>query len=400
MDDDVPDTGSVIGEDTSPPEEPDTGNPPEEPDAGGPLEQEVPELPPEEPDPIPRPAECGYMPTVSPEALGAWDYEFDPAQLNALCGVPVSDGAGRGVMVRLYDQSINVWVIGKDHSTFMSLSFAASNFQPTSQSNGVLGFSTPLGGGMPWLTYLDTTNGQFTHHPPETAPVVRTAVDPTGGLRALLADGTLKAYSATGEVRWSVPVSMSALTRALGVDAQGRTLLLAAGTTRFGTSTVEGLWVDSSGQPGAPFLAMAPAPGPDAIYEFVPQAKQGLFLAIWEHGNKRWAAAFKSLRPASSTLPTWLARGAPDNLLRLPDGRGYLRVAQGCSLGAQFITASGMACGTFAFPGSSTECGPLSLDADGTVVEALPSSENHYHTPDGTESERICRIRWWPGLIQ
>ncbi|WP_375757502.1 hypothetical protein [Corallococcus exercitus] len=398
--DDAPDTGSVIGEDTSPPkEEPDTGTPPEEPDTGGPVEQADAELPPEEPDPLPDPAECGSMPTLPPEALGAWDSVMDPAQREFPCGATLSDGAGRGVSLRYYPPNVSVWVLGKDNYSG-GVNFEASHFQPTSQVNGILGFSTPTGGGLPWMTYVDTSNDQLIHHPAEPAQVVMTAVDPTGGLRALLADGTLKAYSATGQVRWTVPVALSAPVKALGVDAQGHTLVLAAGNTRFGPSTAEGLWVDSAGQPGAPFLALAPAPGGTASYELMPQAKKGLFLAIRENGTQRWAAAFKPLRPAASVAPTWLALEAQHALLRLPGGKGYLRVSPGCNRQGQFITASGQTCGTFSIPATYGACGPLSVATDGTLFEALPPQDNAYHYPDGYELETVCRARWWPALIQ
>ncbi|MHA7629097.1 hypothetical protein [Corallococcus sp. M7] len=393
VDVEVPDEAPVTGEVLPPPEEPDTGDPVNEPEP-----EPEPGMPPEEPDPLPYPWECESMPTVSPEALETWGGVLDPAQTEFPCGATLSDGAGRGVSLRYYPPNVSVWVLGKDNYSG-GVNFEASDFQPTSQVNGILGFSTPTAGGLPWMTYVDTSNDQIIHHPAETAQVVMTAVDPKGGLRALLADGTLKAYSATGYVRWSVPVALSASIKALGVDAQGHTLLLAVGTTRFGPSTAEGLWVDGAGQPGAPFLALAPAPGGRATYELMPQATKGLFLSIWESGTRRWAAAFKPLRPASSNIPAWLAQDAQHSLLRLPGGKGYLRISPGCSRQARFITASGQACSTFDVPAAYSACGALSVAADGTLFESLPPQTNGYHYPDGYQYELVCHARWWPGLI-
>jgi hypothetical protein len=351
-----------------------------------------------------QPESCADLPTVSQQALEAWSFDFDPDTWEYKCGASVPDGAGGAVMVRGVDSSygsLALFTFGKDHGG-SGVSLNASNFTPSSQSGGVLGFTTPVGGGQPWLTYLDTASLQFIHHPPETAQVVLTAADPAGGLRAFLADGTLKAYSATGSALWSVPVGLSAPPSALGVDAQGHTLVLAAGTTRFGASTAEGVWVDASGQPNPPFLALTSAPGSAASYALTPQAQQGLFLSIKEGGLKNWAAAFASLEPSSVPAPAWLVHAAQRNLFRLPSGKGYLRVTQNCFPQGEILTASGLTCSTFNFPSiAGPGCGPLSLGKDGTVVESLPSIQHRYGSrEEGYYTETVCRVRWWPRLLQ
>jgi hypothetical protein len=349
-------------------------------------------------------AECEALPQVSPQALAAWVYDYDPDYSEFKCGAAVPDGAGGVVMVRGVGgnsyNSLSLF-LGRDNGWVTGTSYSAFNFTPASQSGGVLGFSTPVGGGHPWLTYLDTTLMTLTHHPPEAAPVLMTSVDPAGGLRAFLADGTLKAYSATGESLWSVPVSLSAPLKALGVDAQGHTLVLAGGNTRFGASTAEGVWVDSSGQPTPPFLALASAPGSAASYELTPQAEQGLFLSIQEGISQSWAAAFASLEPSSSPAPTWLAQGAQRTLFRLPSGRGYLRLSQDCAPQGELITASGLTCSTFSFPSiAGPGCGSLRLGMDGTVVESLPPTQHRYGEMGDSYIELVCRARWWPALLQ
>ena len=420
VEEDAPDTGSVIGEDTSRPgEQTDPVTPPEEPGTGGPIEdpEPEPELPPEEPDPLPDPAECESMPQVTPEALGAWRFmgtmweEYERAS-PITCDAPASDGAGNVVLPLRWSSGGQDIYLGTRTSSDLSGTTEAT-FTPTSQSGGVLGFSTPREGGLPWMTYLDTTTLEFTRFPAEAAQVVTTVEDPTGGLRALLADGTLKAYSATGEVRWSVPVAMSAPLKALAVDARGQTLMLAAGDTRFGASTVEGLWVDSSGQPGLPFLALAQAPA--GFYELEPRADGGLFLSVFTV-SKSWVATFKSLRRASSPAPAWLAQDAQPwrPLLRLPDGTGYLRysVSGGsnwnCRHEVELIAPSGRSCAEFQLPAQDLveqSCGALKLAKDGTVTETLRSRSrtDGYYDSEGNRhsiNSTACRARWWPALLQ
>jgi hypothetical protein len=250
------------------------------------------------------------------------------------------------------------------------------------------------------------------HRPSEPAELLLTAVDPQGGLRAVLADGTLKAYTAIGETRWTLPVSLSAPVNVLGVDARGHTLLLAVGDTRFGPATAEGLWVDDAGQPGQPFLALAQVPG--GSHELMPQATEGLFLAVNHGGGRTWAAAFESLKPEGHPAPAWLSQEAERPLLRLPGGKGYFRPsadpASGsvCQRQAELIGPTGASCGTLHFPPPVMEgslCEPLKLGADGTVVEPLgakywgsPGREG----PDDPQQEfgLHCMVRSWPRLLQ
>ncbi|WP_148282215.1 hypothetical protein [Corallococcus coralloides] len=416
VDVDVPDEAPVTGEELPPPEQPDPGNLPEEPDTGGPVEDPDPGTSPEEePDPLPDPAECESMPQVTPEALGAWRFmgtmweEYGQYSSPITCDEPVPDGAGSVVLPLRWSGGAQDLYVGTQDG--WNLSGSGTTFTPTSQSGGVLGFSTPADGGLPWMTYLDTTSLEFTTLPAETARVVMTAEDPTGGLRAFLADGTLKAYSATGELRWSLAVSLSAPLKAMGVDAQGQTLLLAAGDTRFGASAVEGVWVDVAGQPGLPFLALGQAPA--GTYELVPRAQEGLFLGV-TGSAKSWAAAFKSMQRSSRAVPAWLAQDVGRPLLRLPDGTGYLRysVSGGsnwdCLHAVELIAPSGQSCAQFQLPSQGAPeqvCGPLKLARDGTVTETLysRSRSDGYYDSEGnrhTRNSSACRVRWWPALIQ
>ncbi|RKH61495.1 hypothetical protein D7W81_23820 [Corallococcus aberystwythensis] len=374
----------------------DTGNPSEQQDAG---------TPPEQPDPT----ACEGVPGVSQQQLAAFEAWSHQGDKEISCFASAPDGVGGALVLRGNGVTFEIATRSGSSLTWYNV----NTFVATAQPGGMLGITDPIRDDSPqWLLFVDGPTGYARQQPNEAAEIVMTSVDPTGGLRAVLADGTLKAYDVRGETLWSLPVSLSAPLSAVGVDARGNTLVLAAGDTRFGPSTVEGLWVDGDGQPGQPFLALAQAPA--GSYELMPQAKEGLFLAV-NHGARTWAAAFESLKPEGSPAPEWLARGAERPLLRLPGGKGYFRpsVTQVgysiCERQAELLSPMGNSCGTLPFPTTSDDasyfCEHLMLGADGTVVEPLGSKymgSPGNPGPDDPQPEYglHCKVRYWPRLLQ
>ncbi|MBN8468713.1 hypothetical protein JYJ95_19555 [Corallococcus exiguus] len=387
----VPDPGGVTGEDTPKPDPVDPGKPPEQQphDAGVPPEQDA-GTPPEQPDPV----ACEGVPNISQQQLAAFEAWSHGGDREISCFATAPDGAGGALVLR--GNGVTFQIATRSGGSLFW--YSVNDFVATAQPGGMLGITDPIQDVPQWLLFVDGPTGHARQQQNEAAEIVMTSVDPTGGLRAVLADGTLKAYSVQGETRWSLPVSLSAPLSAVGVDARGHTLVLAVGDTRFGPSTVEGLWVDSEGQPGQPFLALAQAPA--GSYELMPQVNNGLFLAV-NQGARTWAAAFESLRPEGSPAPEWLARGAERPLLRLPGGKGYFRPSATstgnwvCERRAELISPTGSSCGTFQFPSTPEKglgCQQLMLGADGTVVEPVDS---------GYEDGQVyCSVRYWPRLLQ
>ncbi|WP_224370969.1 hypothetical protein [Hyalangium versicolor] len=322
------------------------------------------------------------------------------------CGPSTSDGAGT-VVISTIHYSYYMWEFdgfdsGGNHS---STGFYTDTFEPYGQAGGFLSFSL---NNQYHLSYLDSRTWQFTHYPPEPHDPVKVTADPRGGLRALFTDGMLKAYGPTGETLWSISPNLSGPVQAMGVDAQGHTLLVTHGPSDEngdGTEWVQALWVDAAGQPGTPFLAQVQAPV--YAYELVPQAGQGLFLGIKNGATKTWTA-FAPLETHSSPAPAWLSGDAERPLIRLPGGKGYLRWGTpiACQHEAEILSASGTSCGKTRFPAPpphnswQSTCGSMSVGPDGTIVETLPRD---YYVADPEDSSSVyyfCPVRWWPALFK
>ncbi|MBN8231326.1 hypothetical protein JYK02_27810 [Corallococcus macrosporus] len=407
MDTGAPDPGSVTGEEAPKPAPVETGNPSEQqPEVVVPSEQEPPPTPP--PQEQPDPTACEGVPSVSQQQLAAFEAWSHQGDKYVSCSASAPDGVGGALVLRGNGVTFEIATRSGSSLTWYNV----NDFVATAQPGGMLGITDPIQDVPQWLLFVDGPTSYARQQPNEAAEIVLTSVDPAGGLRAVLADGTLKAYDVRGETRWILPVSLSAPLSAVGVDARGNTLVLAAGDTQFGPSTVEGLWVDGDGQPGQSFLALAQAPS--GSYELMPQAKEGLFLAV-NHGARTWAAAFESLKPEAGPAPEWLARGAERPLLRLPGGKGYFRpsVTQVgysiCERQAELVSPTGSSCGTLPFPTTSDDasyfCEHLMLGADGTVVEPLSSKymgSPGNPGPDDPQPEwgLHCKVRYWPRLLQ
>jgi len=269
-----------------------------------------------EPLPAPDASDCSELPPVLAEAPeGLWTQRYGTKYL--LCGPAASDGTGAviGATAPLTDYVLDIWGWNPGGGG-SNTGIRSDTFAPYGQPNGFLSFSMWVDD--IYLSYLDSRTWQFTHYPPEPHSLMKVAEDPRGGLRALFIDGTLKAYGPTGETLWSTALALSESVAALGVDAQGHTLVLAA--------SGQGLWVDASGQPGPSFRALTHAPSSlwGSTYELVPQAAQGLFLGV-PHGDTKTWTAYAPMQPHASPAPAWLSADAARPLIRLPSGKGYLR---------------------------------------------------------------------------
>ncbi|MHA7630221.1 hypothetical protein [Corallococcus sp. M7] len=276
-----------------------------------------------------------------------------------------------------------------------------------SQPQGFLGHSYHPLESTVWMTFLDTVQGRVIQHPRRPEGYQASAVNPAGGMHEVLVDGTLNAYGATGELRWSVSLAslLNGPVSALGVTTEGHALVLSAGALAEGAVSVEGVWVDSSGQPGTPFLALTLEQAPNLYYRYdlAPVLQGGLVMGVENNFGKTWVAAFDGLQSAASALPEWLDGEGGRGFELLPGGKGYLRWSQvdagnaGCQHEAQLIAASGESCGKVLLPAMDTggSCGFIRVGGDGTVVEDLPVED-----VSGERPYSRCHVRWWPALFR
>ncbi|RKH71005.1 hypothetical protein D7X55_08865 [Corallococcus sp. AB049A] len=391
----------------------------EGPAGGGAVTEEPadPVIPPEQPveneppppPPDPGPSACERLPQPSPAVLATWRYWERTTPTDGTCQGAAADG--RGDIIMLTDNAISTrmyfavlpsvttydWEGSIDEAYRMDL-----NGQP----QGFLGHARDVWD-FTWVTFLDISQRRIIQHPRPPSVSLHSAVNPAGGMHEVLADGTLHAYGATGELRWSLSVAslLNGPVSALGVNTEGHALLLSAGAPAEGAVSVEGVWVDSSGQPGTPFLALTleQAPDVESRYTFAPLLQGGLVLGVENTFGKKWVAAFEGLQAASSPLPSWLDGGDGRRFELLPGGKGYLRWSQvtagnqGCQHEARLIAASGESCGKVVLPAMDAQegCGKISMGGDGTVVNVLSSRWMDVEKPF-----TYCRVRWWPALFR
>jgi hypothetical protein len=396
----------------------------EGPSGGGggtqqPTEQVDPVIPPEQPveneppppPPDPEPSACETFPGFAPEVLAAWKYVEKSTPRDGTCQGAAADGRGNVIVTADNEFSSRmVFTVYPSPGNYGwdGVIEDARNMDLNGQPLGFLGHSwEPYSGGPTWVTFLDLSQRRIIQHPRQPNGHLASAVNPAGGLHEVLLDGTLQAYSATGELRWSVSLGslLNGPVRALGVNTEGHTLVLSEGEWAEGAVSVEGVWVDSSGQPGTPFLALTleQAPNVESRYDFAPLLQGGLVLGVENPFGKTWVAAFESLQSASGPLPSWLDGTDGRRFELLPGGKGYLRWSQvsaegqGCRHEAQFIAATGESCGKVLMPSVNTteSCGRISMGGDGTVVDELPS---RWVPVD--RSFYMCRVRWWPALFR
>ncbi|CAM3179047.1 hypothetical protein COSO111634_04915 [Corallococcus soli] len=281
-DDDTPGAGTVVDETDAPPAQADTGTPTEEP-----LEEEP---PPNDPGP----SECEGIPDIQPEALGAWTFKSQGSPTYGWCSGTNVDGAGN---VYLFTNKFNAWPLSftvwlQGGGTWGAELADTGDFYATSQAQGLLGHSSNIyrSESEAWLTFVDAANRRLVVHPLEPSRVMAREADPTGGVRALLEDGTLKAYSATGQLLWHTSVSERLNGRGwrLGVNTQGHTLVLAVGPMDSGAAPIEALWVEVRSGCGG--------------------AWQGIALAPRHHSPPLGTQSPASASPASTLPPSTSAR--------------------------------------------------------------------------------------------
>jgi hypothetical protein len=323
--------------------------------------------------------------------------------MNYSCGDATADGSGNVIVLADHDY--------QHHETLATVltpegaqlnTYRGHRFRPVGQLSGFVGVNL-ISYAPYWVTALSHTGTVIQETPPKLTSYSEQAEDPTGGI-VLFVDDTLIAYDATGNVRWSTAVPIRGYLRALGVDRRGQTLILADGDARFGPGTLEGFWVDHSGQAGAPFLA-AQKPANKFWFELYPQVGSGLFLLVRDFASGKavadWIAAFASLQPSSSPPPAWLASRPNTTLHMTHGGKGYAMLplsresAEGCSSAIEVIAPSGESCTTVRFSGTSTAC-PGSetwVGYDGTVIQSVPGSCDEV-------GHCSCNWKWWPGFFR
>jgi hypothetical protein len=187
----------------------------------------------------------------------------------------------------------------------------------------------------------------------------------------------------------SVPIRAGEVVIGMGTDVRANTLLLTDGTSRFGSGTVAGYWIDANGQAGPEFSVARVSETPcSGCYMLEKRVGGGLFLKD-SHGD--WLAQIDALATQASAPPEWLARKPGVRIVLVHSGAAYALVepqATGthCTQSVDVVSSVGQSCGTAQFPCGMAQSG-LSIGYDGTVVV---NGDDQSAAPQHT-----CHWQWW-----
>ncbi|AKF86480.1 hypothetical protein MFUL124B02_27495 [Myxococcus fulvus 124B02] len=350
------------------------------------------------------------VPVIQPEALADWKYATQATSTYGSCDYSAVDGAGNIIMTQMPEnlRSMGFTVLRPDGSYLWGGGVSNANtMQLLGQSRGFLGRAYHPFEDLTWLTFIDNVNRQVAVLSEPATGVLWNAENPVGGLHEVGEDKTVRAYSDVGQLRWSTSLAtiLNGPPHVVGVNTEGHTLVLSIAQTSSGAAEVEGVWVDSSGQPGTSFSALTlPNPPQYAHYTLAPLVQGGLLLSAQNYLGKSWVASFGSLQTSAGPVPGWLSNGDTSPFALLSGGRGYVRWTtvnedpSGCQFEARLTAPSGESCGTVRLPSTGTgdACFMVSMGRDGTVVESLPS----IYVSESSRPYSICRARWWPALFR
>jgi hypothetical protein len=226
------------------------------------------------------------------------------------------------------------------------------------------------------------------------------------------------------QLRWGpVALDSEGLVLGVGVDVLGRSLVLTDGASRFGAGQVAAQWFERDGTPLTCAFALlthytAPdtSPGDRAWLEAVPLAAGGLAIRRADLAyassysapmTRRYVATVASGAARFSSPPAWMTalEGATLQLVRGSQAYAVLRDGGStavCTQHLDLIAPDGTACGGRDYPIADGSCitFPLTVGADGTVIQRLPTSlEPTVEYPYGGFSSG-CTWRWWPGALR
>jgi hypothetical protein len=232
------------------------------------------------------------------------------------------------------------------------------------------------------------------------------AVHPVQGL-ATLESGrgeeggalVLRAFAVGGRERFApvqvtqLPAQPFGLQALVGLDAQGRLLVLWDDGTGEEPETLRARWYSAE---GAPLTAEFDAgvslrrafdgsfvrPGPLAALK-----GGGLVLRV----EGRWTRLFPAAVARAEPAPAWLAARPFTTLAPVRGGRAYALLQDPesgeygrCRDALELVTPAGESCGTLRFASEGGACGdPLVLGADGSVLQ-----------------QRECRAQVWRALLR
>jgi len=275
-------------------------------------------------------------------------------------------------------------------------SYAGNNGELTEQLSGFEGYtweridpnSYTLG---PMLHAYDTSGRDVAHRPLELGDVALVREDPLGGMvvERINHPSFVESYDEQLNLRWRVQVPDQGWYD-MAVDRAGRTLVLLVGNMQTARNTVDGIWIDRSGNASALFRVAGPFSEFPSQVSLTPRVGSGLFIK----NGAQWVGQIDSGSTAPmAPAPSWLQARADTLLHMVRGGTGYAVFPSGnssCPQAVEVVAPSGASCGAATFAPQATSCRftHVRVGYDGTV--SLGFSEG---------GKTQCTWEWWPGFL-
>jgi hypothetical protein len=209
-------------------------------------------------------------------------------------------------------------------------------------------------------------------------------------------------------VRWGPkPLASSGTVFGLGVDVLGRSLVITDGAPGFGGGNVSAQWFDKDGTAltGEFVLLTGVSAGSSTWFETTALIGGGVLVRRmdgWSH-----AQALVVVGSGSATVmaaPDWMVSRRDVKLQIARGGNAYATLplaANGvaCTQRVEVLAPDGTSCGAtdYAIAAGSCDTLELSLTADGTIIQHLPSAMEKTNPEMGNHT---CTWRWWPAAVR
>jgi hypothetical protein len=216
-----------------------------------------------------------------------------------------------------------------------------------------------------------------------------------------------KGGGATPSVRWGPkPLASNGTVFGLGVDVLGRSLVITDGAPKLGGGNITAQWFDKDGTAltGEFVLLTGFVAGQSTWFETSPLVGGGVMVRRMDGSrNSQALVVVPSGKDTVQPAPDWMVARSDRRLQLARGGRAYAVLPYGatgvdCTQRLEILAPDGTSCGTRDYAIASGKCDTmdLTLGADGTVIQQLPSALESI-TPVSTHT---CTWRWWTGAVK
>lgn len=383
----------------------------------------------EDPRPAPPSVECDrLMPTAVTMQQHSSGFQY------GRCGSAIGDASGDLAFLRYTDCTGygdcngHLDVVSADGSTGAEqrVSDGTTLFQ---QPRGFVLLEQPFGHGNPppavWAAALDGRGVSLGMSEAIGAGGFFAAADPQGGvviagrldaadIRNPLGPPSGAKFASDGAVLWGPAMLASAgAVYGVGVDLNGRTLVVSDGTSGFGPGSISGQWFDDGGSAltGEFLLLSGFVAEKSTRFELAPLIGGGLAIERRDEivpeaaAAEVWILTIDSGGTVAQPAPRWLIERPETHLAIARGGQAYALLSVGlmntpCTQAVEVVTRDGQSCGQVLYSprylGVCPETQDLVLTADGTIVQKLPEDMD----PTSSSGMSRCTWRYWPAALR